>query len=587
MPRSAKRKAANDGNTAHAPKRESRPRRATASYNANKAEAPAQASEKMPPDGAKRATRMRRGRPSKKWSEPFVITSDKSPLVDIDLKLFSNPKSWTCLDEDEKREILSLLPAGTHPNPDGNPEDPESQIEPLPYEFLRYSIPWRDAVRQFQDDLQNGRYDPEWQRQAHEAVEERAAGKFDKWKEEQFEEFWGQKQKIDRGVIAGESSKIKLETLVENDLIQVGDIWKFTRVVRRGKEKILVEKEVKVIGSDGKLLTFAIPSGQRLLLCGVTNDIATKTSPHGIPDSRTTEVKLEPTQPAVESAIISTDSRAVPTSSDPGDAASAKSGNSGKCFQTGNLMSTLQQFVSEMEADGPHENTLDEQPAKTMEAEIVTNPKDVHHTNASDFSITTRNHFIKILEEISSDSESELSDLHTEFDYSNLDLAWDTFRFQLDSKSQTAERAIPDTQESGSSIELNTHKITAESVPVDLPKETSPMGNTLEISKAIKSDVSAADPEENQKDGESKAFEHITKASDGTEPESNGQPQIRDVVFRGVRGPTSLHNKILEIDGRIKNPPNGNAWKDFRCYRNNQDIGSLWDIRQSWYLRGR
>lgn len=101
-------------------------------------------------------------------------------------------------------------------------------------------------MRQFQLDLQGGRYDPEWQRQAAEAMEERAQGKFDKFKEEQFEEFWGQKQKLDHDVIAGESSKVKLGTLVENGVVRVGDVWRYSRVFRRRDEKLLLEKEVRV-----------------------------------------------------------------------------------------------------------------------------------------------------------------------------------------------------------------------------------------------------------------------------------------------------------------------------------------------------
>jgi hypothetical protein len=58
-----------------------------------------------------------------------------------------------------------------------------------------------------------------------------------------------------------------------------------------------------------------------------------------------------------------------------------------------------------------------------------------------------------------------------------------------------------------------------------------------------------------------------------------------DIVIPNVAGPSALIHKILQIDGRIKDPPNGNAWKELRCYRNNQDMGSLWEVRQAWYLR--
>jgi hypothetical protein len=101
----------------------------------------------------------------------------------------------------------------------------------------------------FQEDVASGRYDPEWIRQARESMADRAEGDFDMWKEREYEEFWGQKQKMAQNVIAGESNKIKLETLVRNDAFQVGDIWCFSRSFASSKGKkpgILVEKEAMV-----------------------------------------------------------------------------------------------------------------------------------------------------------------------------------------------------------------------------------------------------------------------------------------------------------------------------------------------------
>lgn len=62
---------------------------------------------------------------------------------------------------------------------------------------------------------------------------------------------------------------------------------------------------------------------------------------------------------------------------------------------------------------------------------------------------------------------------------------------------------------------------------------------------------------------------------------------IEVVVLPNVPGITALENKMIEVDGRIKHIPNGNAWKEFRSYRNNQDMGSLWEVRQAWYMRGK
>ncbi|OAX80529.1 hypothetical protein ACJ72_05142, partial [Emergomyces africanus] len=227
--------------------------------------------------GVKKSTGARRGpsRASKKdpWSEEQLTTSTESCIIDIDLvKLLASPKAWTCLNEDEKKEIMALLPDDIQRHAEPGPssdhqEDPNNYvIPPLPESFVRYSNNWRDAVRQFQLDLQTGKYDPEWQRQAAAAMEERAQGNFDKFKEEQFEEFWGQKQKLNHDVIAGESSKVRLGTLVGDGVVRVGDVWRYSRVFRKGGKKLLLEKEVRIIDRVGSDLTFAIPPGQRVFL---------------------------------------------------------------------------------------------------------------------------------------------------------------------------------------------------------------------------------------------------------------------------------------------------------------------------------
>ena len=77
-------------------------------------------------------------------------------------------------------------------------------------------------------------------------MEEREAGVFDNWKEEQFEEFWGQKQKLSSDVVAGAMSKLKLEEMIKNGVFKVGDAFSFGRVFGKGPGRVLVEKEVIV-----------------------------------------------------------------------------------------------------------------------------------------------------------------------------------------------------------------------------------------------------------------------------------------------------------------------------------------------------
>jgi hypothetical protein len=52
---------------------------------------------------------------------------------------------------------------------------------------------FKSDVTRYQDDLLNGYFDPRWQEKARAAVQERARGDFDEWKEEETELWWGQK----------------------------------------------------------------------------------------------------------------------------------------------------------------------------------------------------------------------------------------------------------------------------------------------------------------------------------------------------------------------------------------------------------
>lgn len=156
------------------------------------------------------------------------------------------PEAWNCLDESEKREILALLPLDVHPEAQATLDDPNAKIEPIPDSFIRYSNNWRDGVRQFQLDLQNGRYDPEWLHQAQEARQQRENGDFDHFKEREYEQFWGQKQKVVWNAPAGESARVKMKTLIDEGVIQVGDIWKFSYVYGKGSSRMVIEKETRV-----------------------------------------------------------------------------------------------------------------------------------------------------------------------------------------------------------------------------------------------------------------------------------------------------------------------------------------------------
>ena len=133
-------------------------------------------------------------------------------------------------------------------------------------EFWRYNNEWRAAVRQFQEDLGQGKYDPQWLAEGAQAMEERARGDFDAWKEKEFEEFWGQKQRVSHTARAGTATNVKLSTLVEYGLFQIGDVWSYARCFGRGDQAIVIEKDCELVGMDSTSLTFEIPTGTRRYL---------------------------------------------------------------------------------------------------------------------------------------------------------------------------------------------------------------------------------------------------------------------------------------------------------------------------------
>jgi hypothetical protein len=111
--------------------------------------------------------------------------------------------------------------------------------------WLKYNTDWRHALSRVKEDITEGRNDPEWQRQALAAFKKRKEGDFDTFKDREFEEFWGMKQKLAYNVVAGQSSTLKMETLFERNVLRVGDIFAFARRCRVGGQEILLEKEAK------------------------------------------------------------------------------------------------------------------------------------------------------------------------------------------------------------------------------------------------------------------------------------------------------------------------------------------------------
>ncbi|MCJ1419117.1 hypothetical protein MMC32_005470 [Xylographa parallela] len=193
------------------------------------------------------------GKADQNWMSSDRIFTSKSKLPDQDLhKALSRPEAWDMLSEEEKTEIRKQLPESVFT--DGVPNE----------DFLRYSPDWREGVRVVQDEVRSGRHEPEWLEEANEASKERAAGLFDEHKDKEFEEYWGQKQRVDPHAQAGDAVQVSLGDMIKANLFRTGDAFKYSRSFGRGKSAILVEKECILTEINGEAeLTFHVPSGQR------------------------------------------------------------------------------------------------------------------------------------------------------------------------------------------------------------------------------------------------------------------------------------------------------------------------------------
>lgn len=127
-----------------------------------------------------------------------------------------------------------------------NGNDGKPRISP---DFLKYDPNWSYYVKRFQEDISEGRNDPAWISQARQAQEQRQNGDFDNFKDEEYEAFWGVKQKVAYNVIAGQSSALSLNTLFKEEVLRKGDVWVLRRKIAGtdGAAATLVEKEMTVL----------------------------------------------------------------------------------------------------------------------------------------------------------------------------------------------------------------------------------------------------------------------------------------------------------------------------------------------------
>ena len=354
----------------------------------------------------------------------------------------SNPGFWPSLTPGERNSILELVPDFIERNEDGSIRE----------EFWRYNNDWRAAVRQFQEDLSLGKYDPQWLADAAQAMEERARGEFDTWKNQEFEEFWGQKQKVAHTARAGAATNIKLGNLISQGLFRIGDIWTYARSFGRGEQAVVVEKDCELIEIRGKDLIFEIPGG--------TKKYRTR---------------------------------------------------SGHVLSSGNAS-----IENDLVIRSPTTHSI-------LEKATLTN---------------------------GSSPQTEAVLPVSKHEWSNGDTA-----------------NLPEL--TPKSIERPSFLETVDQNELSLP--SSPLSSA-------RSDVSGPSAWAHKAIG---LRQGLTK-NERPEEVDDSTARNPDTIIYIMHNLGALETQILQIDGRVKNVPNGNAWKVFRLVRLNQDLGSLFDVRDKY-----
>lgn len=411
---------------------------------------------------------------------------------------------------------------------EGLPEDAPYDEDgySVPMEYFKYNPDWRRLVREFQEDLGAGRYDPQWIAEATQAMEERSRGDFDQYKEDQYEEFWGQKQKLNSRELAGDSARIKLADLAEHGIIRVGDIFSYTRAIGRKHEedRILIEKDVRVAKINGPVLTMAIPPGQL------------KYARH-LPTPQVT-----PAKPAVNH-------NAAPTVEYNHTVSELKS-SSGQ-----QLKPLIENDLDALILEGYKPNEDEKIPKKNMPL-----TQDI-----ADVAMQTAN------EDSGTDGQQPNS-LHVPA----VDAQEDA---QKDAALSQPIGQDPDFAKNGNLRQEDTGAIKQDNTLCNGSE------NPQKIAKPIANDASA--PDFPAKMPAPNSTTPTKPSSKCIVPPPQSQGPIEDVIYFEIRALNQLDDRIVDIDGRkrSKDHRSPNSWKIMRGKRNNQDLGSLFEMREEFFVR--
>lgn len=133
---------------------------------------------------------------SKVFDPVYITTNANSRLGKADIyHMLLESAAWSRLSSEQQSTLISMLPPTSANNnllaaiKNGDTDTPRPQA------FSISNDCFRTDVARLQEDLKNGHLGKTWQAAAEQAVIERAAGKYDAWKVEEAESWWGQKSK--------------------------------------------------------------------------------------------------------------------------------------------------------------------------------------------------------------------------------------------------------------------------------------------------------------------------------------------------------------------------------------------------------
>ncbi|KAK6510707.1 hypothetical protein TWF506_009809 [Arthrobotrys conoides] len=220
------------------------------------------------------------------WSANHLLTSKRSKIITAECNMIFNENTWGLFTEEEKTELLALLhPIDTEITfPDQDPALPPPRI-PTPELFQNLNNDaFRSAFAELQEDLDSGSYEPAYIRKAEEALNLRVgsmADAVDNMKNNEFEEYWGQKQAVFFGD-AGQSAGITLYELCQQKMLKPGDVFEYKRSFQGGivVEKVCEFDSVELAEAslgvkkkrDACIMTFRYPGGTRKFLVGNKKD---------------------------------------------------------------------------------------------------------------------------------------------------------------------------------------------------------------------------------------------------------------------------------------------------------------------------